>query len=204
MKYFSVFGERNSGTKYLTEILKNSGLINTYSFGFKHWFIPTLMIDRPPHNLSTDNKEYLKLDNPIADETLFIVITRNPYQWISSMYKRPYHLSKMKYKNRYEFLTNKYYCSENSPNFKNPFIEEADNIIDIRNQKHNHWYHLKDYVKHFYIINYDNFIEDIKKLPVVLNTNDFKIQNYYTITEEEKKFIDENLNNVIDNIFYKK
>jgi len=203
MNKFTLFGERCSGTNFLVNLLTTNGLIEVNKFGFKHWFLPSLQLYRPPLNNSTDvEHKGLPLTDPLSDETVFIVIARNPYQWVASMYNTPHQMSEMKYDDRYSFLTNPYYCSHPTHYKKNPFIEEAKNIIDIRNKKHTHWMYLKNIVKHFYIISYDNLVDDIKKLPFKLELNNFRLKNDYELSDREIKFIDSNLNNEIDKMLF--
>lgn len=162
-------------------------------------------IDRPKLNNSTDTQSRNTLDptDPKSENVLFVVVVRNPYQWVASMYNKPHHLYEMEYTDRYSFLTNKYYCSHpNHPHLKEPFIEEAKNIIDIRNKKHTHWMNLSRLVRHFVIINYDDLPNEIKKLPIDVNLSDFKLKNDYILEDREIKFIKSNLNNEIDDMFY--
>ena len=43
LKNFTIFGERNSGTNYLENLLKKVLYINfTNEYGFKHWYIKGL------------------------------------------------------------------------------------------------------------------------------------------------------------------
>ena len=209
IKYFALFGERCSGTKYIEKLLVESGLEKNILFGGKHWFLPKLYIHRPELNNSTDldgghgRGGYLKPTDPKSDEVLFVVIARNPYQWVASMYNTPHQMDEMEYDDRYSFLTNKYYCTHpNNPILKESFIEEAENIIDIRNKKHTHWMNLSRLVKHFVIINYDDLPNEIKKLPVDVDISDFKLKNDYILEDREIEFIKNNLNNEIDELFY--
>lgn len=71
---FTILGERCSGTNYLEElIIKNFNLDITWEFGWKHFFGFNGLKD--------------------SDETLFIGIVRNPYDWIGSLHKRPHHIA---------------------------------------------------------------------------------------------------------------
>jgi hypothetical protein len=92
IKYVQIFGERNSGTSFLSNILQDNmkvpknllGLKESENtpfgssiFGYKHWFI-----------------DKNKFKQPNQTETLFVVIYRNPYTWLNAMQQRPYALSK--------------------------------------------------------------------------------------------------------------
>ena len=87
--YVQVYGERNSGTKYLTQLIREAArapdnVLGAYAsrsdpvnrarmIGYKHYY------PRP---------EKLALHQ---HETLFVVIYKNPYTWIRSMLGKPYH-----------------------------------------------------------------------------------------------------------------
>ena len=89
--FVQLFGERNSGTTYFRKLIQDGmrdpsrflGALESdetpmghRTFGYKHWF--------------ADPK---KLDDPKSQETLFVVIYRNPYTWIRAMMAQPYSLS---------------------------------------------------------------------------------------------------------------
>jgi hypothetical protein len=72
---YTIYGERNSGTNYLAQLMyKNFDSSNIF-VNNKHFF---------GHN-----------DLSNTDEILFIAIVRNPYDWLNSMYKTPYHIEHM-------------------------------------------------------------------------------------------------------------
>ena len=112
IKKFTIFGERNSGTNYLLSTLQQMLYINfTSEYGFKHWYIKDVT-PRGENNTTTDN-ECLKSIND-SDDTLFIVIVRNVYDWVGSMYKIPYHIKNIKGDSIFEFVSNKYIAYEES------------------------------------------------------------------------------------------
>jgi hypothetical protein len=218
IKKFTIFGERNSGTNYLKNVLiAKLNLDFTEEYGFKHWYIKN-HYPRGKENSTTDN-ECLKDIND-SDDTLFIYIIRNPYDWVCSMYKKPYHIKNIDKSSLYNFISNKYIAYENScPRdcknlwFKDEnekfFIEEANNIIELRNLKNKHFYNLKNKVKNFCIIRQENLFNDINiiinhyKLPIKNN----KIPKYnnphkYDIDQKSIDFIKENIDNEIDNKYY--
>ena len=218
IKSFTIFGERNSGTTYLKKILEyNLKIPFTKKFGSKHWFIKNLK-PRGISNTTTDTECIDDLKN--SDNTLFIFIVRNPFDWCCSMFKKPHHIHSCK-DNLYEFLTQKHISyekyipkehrngptkwQENKDNFY--FIEEAENLIILRNLKNKHFSNLENYVKNFYLIKQENLKNDIKRLVnkfnLKLKYNEFKFINYkkpskYSIDSKSKEFIIKNLNNRID------
>lgn len=85
IKYFTIYGERCSGTNYLENLITmNFSIDITWKYGFKHFF---------GFNDLTD-----------SDETLFIGITRNPYDWFNSLYRDKHHLHLSLRNNIYDFL----------------------------------------------------------------------------------------------------
>jgi len=73
---YTIYGERNSVTSYLEQLIdKNFNINIKWDYGWKHFF---------GHN-----------DLSNTDDILFIAIVRNPYDWLNSMYKTPYHIEHM-------------------------------------------------------------------------------------------------------------
>ena len=90
IRHLQVFGERKSGTSYLVTLIKKnfSSIRVTSLFGYKHWFIRD-HFPRSRPNETTDLECERSLDN--SDDTLFLVIYRNPFDWLQSFHKMPYH-----------------------------------------------------------------------------------------------------------------
>ena len=147
---FTIFSERNSGSNYLRQLISaNLKLKYTSDYGFKHWWLKDVP-DRPEMNDTTDNEiKYSWKEH--SSEVLFIILVRNPFDWLKSMYLRPHHLKKeLKFDTFQEFLEIPWICEETekmNPNWtdlrigKNQtyFIEEASDIFEIRRSKYKHW-----------------------------------------------------------------
>ena len=89
LKYIQVYGERSSGTKYLTQLLienvvEPDHILGSYAtksdpinkaklIGYKHYYPRADKLAKHQH------------------QTLFLVIYKNPYTWIRSMLGKPYH-----------------------------------------------------------------------------------------------------------------
>ncbi|MBV1869008.1 MAG: hypothetical protein KUG69_14055 [Marinosulfonomonas sp.] len=89
MTHIQIYGERNSGTKYLTQLVSlnardSDSVLGSYAskkdpinraklIGYKHYY------PRPEKLIRHQ------------DKTLFLVIYKNPYTWIRSMFAKPYH-----------------------------------------------------------------------------------------------------------------
>lgn len=225
LQKFTIFGERNSGTNYLENILKKKLYLKfTKEYGYKHWYIKNLE-PRGINNTTTDNECKKSIDD--SDDTLFIVIVRNVYDWVGAMYKKPHHIKNMKRNSLLNFISNKYIAFENkcpnghsnkskTPWYKNKnhkypyFMEEAKNLIELRNMKNNHFYNLQNKVKHFYLIRQEHLLEDIdnmiKKFDLKYRFKGlikYRKPSKYFINIKTFYFIKYYLNNKIDNEIYK-
>jgi hypothetical protein len=73
---FTIYGERHSGTNYLEKIVKRRFKLKpVWNYGWKHFF---------------GFCEWQSLNS--ANNTLFIGIVRNVYDWIGGMQKTPHHV----------------------------------------------------------------------------------------------------------------
>jgi hypothetical protein len=131
IKNIKIFGERNSGTRFLMKLIQsNITDINLYtnsyygSTGWKHGF-PRLE----------------RFNNP--NETLFIFIIRDLDEWLISMYNNPYHFIRPKSIDL--FISEPLHISESRwlDHDVNINIEEHQNIIDLRYAK------IKSYLRLF-------------------------------------------------------
>ena len=213
----AIFGERNCGTKYLRNIIKNQLKIRLNNkYGFKHFYIKGLS-PRGIENTTTDNECVKSIYE--SENTLFLFIIRNPYDWVSSMFRKPYHIKNNNAKNLLEFVSQKYIAYENTcidnhwtanEKHKYPyFIEEADNLIDLRNKKNNHFIQLGNKVKNFQIIRQEHLLDDInfmiKKFNLgkdIKSLDNFKKPISNKLDDTVNKFINSNLDNPIDNKYY--
>ena len=92
---YKMLGERNSGTNYLEQLLYSNFNINSSNnFNSKHFFRLEI---------------YSGIKDEILDNTLFIGIVRDPFTWINSMYKNPYHLPESLKATQQGFLNNEWY-----------------------------------------------------------------------------------------------
>ena len=96
IKYFTIYGERCSGTNFLEELITNNFNITiTWKYGWKHFF--------GFYNFKKTQEE---------NETLFIGIVRNPIDWLYSFHTNPHHIPPH---NRplMNFLNNEFYSISN-------------------------------------------------------------------------------------------
>jgi hypothetical protein len=68
-----LYGQRCSGTNYAAALLRaNLGeTVLTQDYGFKHWFVPRQVL--------------------VGPETLVLVIARDAFDWVRSLYREPWH-----------------------------------------------------------------------------------------------------------------
>jgi len=147
IKKVTIYGERCSGTSYLEQLLVNNFDVTvTWEYGLKHFF------------------GFNDLTN--SDDTLFIGIVRNPYDWINSLYREQHHLPTHFKGNIDNFLNSEFY----SLNYSNQEIMEDRNI------------YTKERYKNIFEMRHTKMkflIEDMPKL----------VKNYTLITYE--KLMDE-------------
>lgn len=196
IKKIKIYGERNSGTNYLEQLLKKNIknvdiLLPGYKSGsgWKHGF---------PN---------MKLFNNIdLDNVLFIFIIRDFKSWLKSMYKQPYHYIPQ---NTFEeFINNKLNIKDNRIDHDvNINSLEKQNIIDLRYSKINCYFDFFKKVNNAIFINLEDLQNNTLKFLDFLNKNylinvNKKIIKITEHTKDKKlKVINRNWNIIVhDNI----
>ena len=125
----------------------------TYFFGFKHWFGWTKPETISYHRLSL--------------HTLFIGIVRDPYDWIMSFYKTPYHVPKSNRKSLDSFILNEWLSlnvASSSEILKDrSFITQQryKNIFDMRTTKYRYLNETMPVITPNYVLfSYDTFLKN--------------------------------------------
>jgi hypothetical protein len=140
-----IFGERCSGTNYLENLITSNfkDIEITWDYGWKHWF---------PENID-------KKDN---DDCLFIVLFRNPYDWLSSLHHTPWHVDKtLKDLTFSKFIRTEWKCVYD---IYSGLEERFKNVLEMRNYKVREFLALEKKV-----LNYTRFrYEDLRDNPNVL------------------------------------
>ena len=207
IKYFTIFGERCSGTNFLEKSIKENFLLDvTWKYGWKHFF--------GHYNFNNNDEE---------NQTLFICIIRDPIEWLNSLYNDKHHIPKENSKDINTFLFNKFYSVKNF-NTNEEIMEDRNmitkerykNIFELRQIKNNFLIiELPKIVKNYVIIKYedlrDNFYNVMPYIESKFNLtrkNDifFKSIKYYNggkehdINYEKKKILfNENTKKIIIN-----
>jgi len=152
VKYFTVFGERCSGTNFLEGAIKeNFDLEVTYKYCWKHFF-----------------GFYDFQNNTEEDETLFIGIIREPVSWIDSFYNKPHHIPQCNKKSIHTFIFNEFYSIDgNNEIMEDRNIETKEkykNIFEMRKIKNNYLIHtMKNKVKNYILIRYEDLRDNYEK-----------------------------------------
>jgi hypothetical protein len=213
-----IYGERNSGTNFLYELLQNNLIdVNLYSgsyfnkTGWKHGY--------PKIHLIKNLKN-----------TLFIFIIRDLEKWLKSMYVTPYHFEKIDDIN--SFLTKKLKINDFRKNHDvNKYKFEKDiNIFDLRYLKIKSYFECFKFIKNGLIINLEdiqadkgfkliktlnqsfkininnNFIPILKHTKTKKNEQNKKIiikLNDYIVNHNKNKNIENKINNLKNNYLIK-
>lgn len=158
IKRIQVFGERCSGTNYLENLLKQNiqDVALCRDFGHKHFF----------------HKSGVRK----AHDCLFVVIYRNPFDWLRSLHRQPYHAA-MELRNISfsEFIRKPWRCIwdeeadkkpddpvygkemmfERNPQTGKPF----QNVIRMRTGKIRNWASLQNKTRHHVYVRYESLKE---------------------------------------------
>lgn len=167
IRQVQIFGERCSGTNYLAGLVRENfaNVAITREFGGKHWFVKGLDPRGRP-NETTDRQCVRPLDD--SDDTLFLVIHRNPYDWVRSIQATPYHAWDHDSLPLGEFIRKPWMSKEVSavnPNWLVRddgyyFIEDAPNVLELRTLKLRHLFRLAEVVANVAVIRYDDLAAD--------------------------------------------
>lgn len=165
IKNIKIFGERNSGTNYLTSLIKNNiKNINVFSgyykggTGWKHG-VPRI-----------------KLFNEL-DTTLFIFIIRDLNSWLKSMYNQPGGFEKPNNINK--FLTEKLKINDKRKDHDlNIYKYEQQNILNLRNYKIESYLNFYENVDNAIFVNLEDLQKNDKKFLVFLK-NIYNLNTIY-------------------------
>lgn len=205
IKYIQIFGERCSGTNFLQKLIEYNipEIEITWKYGWKHfpcWFYPFWL---EKFNLSFTTQQKTLCDN---EEVLFIIIFRNPLDWLRSLFLKPHHVSKqINTVNFSKFIRNKWFADgfgknnqylnnlNNTIELNPENCEFFNNIIELRNKRIENMLKIKELVNNVYYINYETLnenpqevLEEISFL-FQLKLNQFRSVDTYK-GEKSKKF----------------
>jgi hypothetical protein len=166
---YKIFGERCTGTNYLEELMKANFDLNQANLGSKHFF------------------GFNNLDN--TNHILFIVIVRNPIEWLNSLYKRKHHVPPHLTKSVPKFLNSEWYSIFDKPNHQKKGEEIVDdrnmytnerykNIFELRHIKHKYLIDdLPSMVENYMLIKYEDLINDFNTVMQNIHKKGIKIKD---------------------------
>lgn len=191
ISFIRVFGERCSGTNYLESLLINNVAfcsdkksLKSGVFGYKHWFF--------------NNWD----DLARSDDTLFLVIFRNPVNWLSSLNKTPFHCSPSLHNLSFsEFIRAEWSCiwddvanvDKTNPKYGTEMMHERDpstgkrfsNVLELRKAKLLNWLKMASYTTNIAYLSYEELLKSPESyLPTILerfnvSVKEFKNTNSY-------------------------
>lgn len=193
MEKIKIYGERNTGTNWLQKLFENNFHVDIIP-GQAHSIIKKRCLGYPLYNFAKNiyfkvsynknlgwkhslipySKKLLTFDG--IKKILIITITKNPYSWLLSLYKRPY-TKKNPATNFDSFIVNNWKTEgrENSPkHYKNPII--------LWNKKNESYIEMNK-IKTLYSVNLR--YEDILKNPEIILDN---LSKRYNLVRKTKDF----------------
>lgn len=149
---FALMGQRCSGTNYIEHLIKK----NFPSY----FFNPTSSIETMPHKhhwpFLIPSRDYSFLKN---NHCLFILIVRNPYEWIQSLFLHTALLSHQDRSSLYSFISTK--CQYNLPWLYLPENENSfQNLLSARNCEINNFLAIGSKVANFLLVRYEDLSKD--------------------------------------------
>ncbi len=220
-----IYGERCSGTNYLhnllwnniDESLKTEDPSQWYKYGWKHFplWLHVPFEKNPPYSSFTS----YTFEN--SDRHLFIVIFRDPYDWVRSIYLQPHHTyQRMNGIPFSEFITVPwagYFAIDHNPITRDYF----DNVLVLRHARIVNMLLIKERVKNIYYIRYETLrdypeevLKEISEIfgipmapdfqPVITykgheNAKIFTKSKYFDITQNDLEFINSQLDESLEN-----
>ncbi len=177
MKYYTIYGERCSGTNYLENLInKNFDIQLTWSYGWKHFF--------------GFNDELLKN----SDDTLFICIVKNPIDWINSFFRNKHHLplrykTELSEKEKLDEFLNKEFWSFDDNNGNRDISKEImtdrniytgeryKNIFELRHTKLKYMLeYLPNKVNNYIFIRYEDLLNDFENTMIKIKNKSLNIK----------------------------
>jgi hypothetical protein len=174
MKYFSILGERCSGTTFVEYALLRNFKLQHRKFQGKHFF--------------GNNDDGLLNMDPEVDDTLFVYVVRNPIDWIDSFFKRLHHVPPENKRNLYSFINNEFYSIHEEGDLINTEMLKDRNIYT--GERYKDIFELRK-IKNDYIMN--TFSRKVKNL-LILKYEDLRDNYENTLDIIKNKYLLETWN----------
>lgn len=222
-KSFVIYGERNSGTNYLETLLTGKSYhLHHHVAAFDINLINPSAIESEFKNLF-GHKHFFGFHSDAikkADNTIFIGIVRNPYDWIMALNKSLHHIPPVNHKIK-NFLLNEWYSihhDKKSKFYGKEKLNDRDfdtelrykNIFAMRSKKLKYLYHTMPKIANNYdLIRYEDLCTDPWSIITEWSDRYHLSLNMpimhpikkepYKIDSKIKKIIDNNLDWYIEN-----
>lgn len=199
-----IYGERNTGTNYLNKLVdlnfkchllsgtvpKNINKIisrlNKDEFYRDMFFELTLKNNLGWKHREIDNDFLENMLKPV-DDVKFITITKNPYSWLLSLYKNPYHINKGKDLSFSSFLETPWTTVNRETN-----VKEYLNPVEMWNIKNKSYLNLESNFNAI-LLRYEDLLQDsffelkkIKEQFHLITKNSFP-SNFVQSTKDKEK-----------------
>ena len=183
IRYFTILGERCSGTHFLQHAILSNFQGLTYLKGEKHFFGNKEFREErlqgvDPATLSLHEKQMLEIDRVPTDELLVVSIVRHPVEWVDSFYKRKHHVPPENREPVKRFMTCEFYSIyEEGPKKGLEIMEDRNwrtkeryrDLFELRAEKNAY---LREEVpkqaKHHWFIRYedlrDHYVDTLAKM----------------------------------------
>lgn len=207
IKNYTIYAERDCGTKYVERLIKTVFCLEvTWEFGEKHFF--------GWHDAQIAQSK----------ETLFICMTRNPYDWLMALFKHKHHVPFHMAKDTKKFLLEEWYSIHHKPHYPsypNERIEDRywvdgsrhKNIFQMRRRKLEYLYfQIPRLTKNNIFIRYEDLIKNPGELLHNISERfSIEISDYsyeaaeekvpYNIEDDIKQIIDANIDWRVEKLF---
>jgi hypothetical protein len=157
-----VFGERCSGTNFVAQLLRRNlpGLRLVDEFGWKHGY-----------------SEHVRDEAP---ECVFVVVHRDPFDWVRSLWRMPWHAAPaLRERPLGEFLREPWWCqwgqdmqlAEGDPRLGTEMLHERDpatgerfaTVMHLRAAKMRDWATLRHRVRHHASVRYEDVASEPRR-----------------------------------------
>jgi len=170
-----IYGERNTGTRYLRKLIKRNldvkilpGVLPDEILKLKRifrlepmqniYFYLTFYRNLGWKHMLVKNAEELRKYSIISRNLSFVTITKNPYSWLLSLHRRPYHHNQSLKQDFETFLSSpwKTVACENAP-------EVISSPVELWNIKNHSYLQIKSHLPTLNI-KYENLVNDPEKI----------------------------------------
>jgi len=202
-----IYGERNSGTNYLEKLIESNLKVALIKFRINWWSL--FLLKTIPYDFVQDliyrlqRKKTLgwkhgcpsirEIESYNSNTLVIITITKNPYSFLSSLYKKPYHIKGKKPESLARFITQKWTTRKRDLCNK----KHLESPIFLWNIKNKAYLNLKNKVSKKVInITYEELLENpelcIQNIASKGNIEFVadKFQNHLTSTKDSKLTFD--------------